>query len=348
MCILFFFPEKDIAKTFEELLHFLPSVVVFSIDLVYFYKLHQEQEILNILTENVETLIISCIGAYYGYPVTDKRLTVMAAEKIAHTLRKFCRSKALKAVNFDCGMCYDEYEWERENESLILKGLDINEPDEEEIALDKKSIQESNENVTLDKKSIQKSNENVTLDKKSIQESNESVTLDKKSIQESDENVTLDKKSIQESNESVTLDKKSIQESNENVTLDKKSIQELNENNVLDMDTAHFESAFEVIEGGIPYMDGERIGIAVAKIHKVDESWVDLQENLKAIEQARRQSQIQDTGNKPVGNLKALSLCINCFLDVGKYLPRCKTASRLSFVGSIIGNAPSYGKWHLG
>ena len=266
-------------------------MVVLSIDLEDFSQLNQEQEILNILIENLETLVIGGMGSYAG-GMPERRLTVAGAEKIAQILRKFCRSKAIKAITFDCHMCYDEYIWERENESLILKGLDIYETDEE--------------NINLNMKDNNKIDKNTTMDTKEINVRDENITLDKKDINVRDENITLDKKD-------------------------------------LDNET-HCENVFEVIEGGTPYLDDERVTIAMNKIHKVDQSWIDFQENLKAIDEACKTSQLQEAGDKPTGNLEALSLCMNCFLYVGKYLPQCKTARRLAIQGSIIGNAPSDSK----
>lgn len=242
---------KDVSEVYKELLHFLPLVVSLPIDIDNFRKLNQEPEIFDILIGNLETLVVGCMGSYAARESEQiEQLTVAGAEKIAKILRKFCRSKTLKAVAFDCMQCNDECEWNRENESLILKGLYKN---------------------------------------------------------EKDENLSMERLDI-------------------------------NLNKMGPDGVTYSDNDFEVVEiASTPWCWDDD------KIHKSDETWTDFQENLKAIEQARKRSQTQDVGEKPTENLAALSLCINCFLYVGKYLPHLKTVRRLSFVGSSESNVPQEG-----
>ena len=248
---IIFLAEKEI---FRELLYFLPSVVSITIDLDIFRKLHLEQEIMNILIENLETLKIGDIGFFAASD--PGRLTLAGAERISRILKNFCRSKVLKAIKFECGLCYDEWEWDRENVSAILKGLVANGKDE--IA----SSQEAS-----------------------------------------------------------------------------------------DYAVSSFEDDIEVVDGMTPYyMDTELEKRARDKIHKVDESWTDFQEILSEIKQSVKYSQTsyaKDKGKEALatGNIESVSLCINCFLHVGNFLPNWKTVRRLSFEGCLIRNAPSDGMY---
>lgn len=240
--------------TRRELLNFLPSVVCITINLDIFRKLYLEQEILNTLIENLETLKIGNIGFSAGM---DMKLTFAATERISRILKCFCRSKVLKAIDFDCNMCYDydydDWQWCRENVSDILKGLDASENDE-----------------------------------------------------------------------------------------------------VIFTEVVKFEDDFEYPGKGMRYSpdsdrEQEERAMDMDKIHIIDETWTDFQEILNMIKVAVNNSKSSDTEDeaKPVpkstGSIEAVSLCINCFLHVGNYLPNWKTIRRLSFRGSAVRNAPSDG-----
>ena len=239
------FSEKDIR---EDLLFFLPSVVNISINLDIFRKLHLELKIMETLIDNLEALTIGDIG---WFACSDEaRLTVSGAERISRILKTFCRSKVLKSIKFECGLCYDEWEWDRDNVSIILRGLDASGTDE--IA----SVEEASA-------------------------------------------------------------------------------------------LSSFEEDIESCEGKPYWMDDEKEKLAMERIHKEDESWTDFQEILKAIEKAIEYAKTSDTVDKipSTPTLEAISLCINCFLHVGKYLPGWKSARRLSFVGSVVSNEPLDGMY---
>ena len=208
---------------------------------------------MNALIENLESLTIKDIGFFACED--PARLTVAAAERISRILRGFCRSKVLKSINFECGLCYDEWEWDRDNVSIILKGLDVSGPDEIEHT------------------------------------------------------------------------------------------EEVSEHTL-----SSFEDDIEPYDEGEPYwMDKKKAKLAMEKIHKEDESWVDFQEISKAIYQAVENTETSNTGDQAAATqaLESVSLCINCFLHVGDYLPNWKTVRRLSFEGSLVGNAPSGGRYYF-
>ena len=76
------------------------------------------------------------------------------------------------------------------------------------------------------------------------------------------------------------------------------------------------------------WMNEKKKKLAMDRIHKEDESWTDFQEILKSIEKtvesAKTSVAVYKVTSTPA--LEAISLCINCFLHVGKYLPifQCK------------------------
>ena len=212
----------------------------------YLRRLDQEPKIFNILFENLETLILGKMS----FDVNDARLTVEGAERIAGVLGKLCRSKSLREISFECSMCYGKYEWDRENVSLILKGLDKN----------------------------------------------------------AEETPLL---------EGICAD-----------------------------GIGQFENDTETVQKpDTPYhWDDELIDIAMNKCHKVDQTWTDFMMILKDIDHARKQSHAKDhTQIFEEGNIESVSLCVNCFLYAGKYLPKCKTVRRLSLVGSTICNTLTEG-----
>ena len=220
----------------------------------YFRRLNQEPKIFNILFENLETLILGQMCFFVDDGSNTARLTVEGAERISGILRKLCRSKSLKAISFECSMCYDEYEWDRENVSLILKGLDRN---AEETPLVEGTFAEG---------------------------------------------------------------------------------------------IGQFENDTETVqEPKTPYYwDDKLIEIAMNKCHKLDPTWTDFMMILKAIDQARKQSHANasskdHTQTLEEGNIESVSLCVNCFLYAGKYLPKCKALRRLSLVGSAICNTLTEG-----
>ena len=204
--------------------------------------------------ENLETLILGRMCFFATDVKNTARLTVEGAERIAGILRNLCRSKSLKAISFECSMCYDEYEWDRENVSLILKGLDIN--------VTERQLEEG-------------------------------VCADGMSQFENDIEPVQDQ-----------------------------------------------ESPY--------YLDDELIEKATNKCHKVDSTWTDFMPILKAISNGRKHAYVSEKSDdhaKPLeaGRIESLSVCVNCFLYVGKYLPMYKPVRRLKLVGSAICNTLTEG-----
>ena len=233
-------------------MYFLPSVVCLKVNIDYFRRLNQEPKIFNILLENLETLILSDMGFFSSHGSKDTRLTVTGAERISGILRKLCKSKNLKAVCFECQICTEEYDWERENVSLVLNLLDM---DNTEAELD------------------------------------EAVCLDGKGQFESDEELVTERHGIWDDASSI---------------------------------------------------------IAVNKCHKVDETWTDFTKILTTIDHARKRSHVtksseEHTQESAAGNIESVSLCVNCFLYVGKYLPHCKSVRRLALEGSVVKNTLNEG-----
>ena len=210
-------------------------------------RLNQEPKEFIVLLENLETLILSDMGFFSSHGSKDTRLTVIGAERISGILRKLCKSKNLKAVCFECDTCYNGYEWERENVSLVLNFLDM---DNTEAELDK------------------------------------AICLDGKGQFESDEELVTERHGIWYDASSITAEN---------------------------------------------------------KCHKVDETWTDFTKILTTIDHARKRCHVtksseEHTQESAAGNIESVSLCVNCFLHFGKYLPHCKTVRRLALKGSVVKN----------